>query len=197
MVAQLSEKAQTALVSLSPQVELDPLTQGDYERIKGALKSLRDILLCMTLRATGLRISEVIRVQVEQMEREGPVVTLLVYRGKKGNKTHWERVYLPPQLGTLLWGYVKGNDMNPGERIFKLQRRAVGYIFAKAGRTAIGRPVHPHEFRGLYTKTLIDGGLPVEAAAKMLGHSDIRTTMKHYYDLTQAQREEIQRRIPV
>ena len=185
------------LVVVSSQIEPEPLTQTDYEKIKGALKSLRDILLCMTLRATGLRISEVLRVQVDHMEREGPVVTLLIYRGKKGNKTHWERIYLPPQLGTLLWGYVKGNDMNPGERIFKLQRRAVGYIFAKAGKAAIGRPVHPHEFRGLYTKTLIDGGLPVEAAAKMLGHDDIRTTMKHYYDLTRGQREEIQRRIPV
>ena len=187
---------ETSLVVVGSQIEPEPLTQADYEKIKGVLKSYRDLLLCMTLRATGLRINELLRIQADHIQRDGPTISLLIRRSKKGNN-QWEHMYLPPQLGIQLAEYVKGNSILPGERVFQIGDRMVRYIFAKAGQTAIGRPVHPHEFRHLYTKTLIDGGLPVEAAAKMLGHDDIRTTMKHYYDLTRAQREEIQRRIPV
>ena len=60
----------------------------------------------------------------------------------------------------------------------------------------IGRPVHPHELRHLYVKTLIDGGVPVLAASKLVGHSDTKTTERWYYDLTAEQRRAIQERMP-
>ena len=50
-----------------------------------------------------------------------------------------------------------------------------------------GRPVHPHELRHLYVKTLIDGVIPVVVASKLVGHSDSRTTERWYYDLTAEQ----------
>ena len=197
MTSLRGETAETGLAIIQSQIKPEPLTQTDYEKIKQVLRPYRNLLLCMILRATGLRINEMLRVQADHIQREGPTISLLIRRSKKGDKVLWEHMYLPPQLGVQLVAYVEGNSILPGQRIFGITSRMVRYIFEKAGKTAIGRPVHPHEFRGLYTKTLIDGGLPVEAAAKMLGHDDTKTTMKHYYDLTRIQREEIQRRIPV
>jgi len=48
--------------------------------------------------------------------------------------------------------------------------RQVLYVFAATGRKGIGRPGHA------YVKTLIDGGVPVLAASKLVGHSDSKTT---------------------
>ncbi len=73
--------------------------------------------------------------------------------------------------------------------------RQVRYVFAATGRRGIGRPVHAHELRHLYVKTLIDGGVPVLAASKLVGHSDTRTTERWYYDLTTKQRRAIQERL--
>jgi hypothetical protein len=44
-------------------------------------------------------------------------------------------------------------------------------------------------------KTLIDGGVPVLAASKLVGHSDTKTTERWYYDLTTKQRRAIQERM--
>ena len=185
---------------LSPfegEVQHDTLTQADYEALKSVLPRWRDVLLVMVLRGTGLRISEALRLTPEHLEENGPDTAVLVKRGKKRGKALYERVFLHPVVATALRDYIRGARISPGQRIFAIQRRQVGNIFHKAGMEAIGRPVHPHEFRGLYVKTLLDGGVPLAAAAKMVGHEDPKTTAKWYYELTAGQRAEINRRIPV
>ena len=74
--------------------------------------------------------------------------------------------------------------------------RQVRYVFAATGRKGTGRPVHAHELRHAYVKTLIDGCVPVLAASKLVGHSDTKTTERWYYDLTAEQRRGIQERMP-
>lgn len=188
------------LLPPAPSAEVpELLTQEDYERVKQALTSWRDVLLLQLLRGTGLRISEVLRLTPDGLREDGPYRYLLVRRGKRPRKKggEWERVYLHPTLGVALFDYVRGLRIKPGERIFSITARTVRNIFYRAGKQAIGRRISPHEFRGLYIKTLIDGGLPVEATAKMVGHADPRTTQKWYYELTREQRWEIQRRIPI
>lgn len=176
----------------------EPLTQRDYEAIKNHLKTWRDLLILKFLRATGLRIAESLRVTAGDMREDGPLFYVFVRRGKTRAKTpKFEKVYLPPQLGVELRDFVRGNGIISSQPIFAVSARQYRRIVTEAGLKAIGRRVHPHELRHLYAKTLIDGGLPAEAAAKMLGHADHRTTEKYYYDLTSDQRAEIQRRIPV
>ena len=80
--------------------------------------------------------------------------------------------------------------------MFPITDRQLRYIFAAAGEKSISRPVHPHELLHLYVKTLIDGGVPVLAASKLVGHSDSSTTERWYYDLTAEQRQAIQERMP-
>ena len=183
------------------QVRQDAFTYEDYRAVKAELTSYRDILLAKVLKATGLRINETLRLSPEHLRDDGVNLEILVKRGKRrlkaGVQQLWEAMPLPPELGVELRDYVRGQKVAVGERVFPISDRQVRNIFAKAGKAGIGRPVHPHEFRHLYIKTLLDGGLPAEAAAKMVGHADTRTTIKHYYDLNADQRREIQRRVPV
>lgn len=198
----MADLAQQLVPSLPPAPTSEApelLTQEDYERVKQALTSWRDVLLLQLLRATGLRISEVLRLTPDRLRDDGPHRYVLVRRGKRPRRQggEWERVYLHPTLGVALSDYVRGLRIKPGEVIFPITDRTVRNIFYRAGEQAIGRRVSPHEFRSLYIKTLIDGGLPVAAAAKMVGHADPKTTQKWYYELTREQRWEIQRRIPI
>jgi len=183
------------------EVQEDPFTQEDYVRLRSALENHRDILLVKSLRATGLRIAEMLSVTPEQIEGNGPETYILVRRGKKRLKTgavaKWEKIHLPRELGLELRHYMQGNGMVIGVPIWGVKARQVRNILAKAGLKAIGRRIHPHEFRHLYIKTLIDAGLPAEAAAKMVGHASSQTTEKYYYRLTADQQREIQQRIEV
>jgi integrase len=123
-------------------------------------------------------------------------VSILIQRKKKRRRS-WEALPLQPELAVELRDYIRGNSVKPGERVFPIGDRQVRNIFYQAGLSAIGRRVHPHEFRHLYIKSLIDEGIPVAVASKMVGHASVETTMGHYYELTEAQRAEVQRRVPV
>ncbi len=175
----------------------DPLDQRQYEAFRACLPTWRDVLIAKTLRSTGLRVMEFLRLEGRHYTLSGPDFSLLVRRSKRrARQGEYERVYLPPGLGVELRDYVTGNRIAAQERVFSITDRQVRYVFAAAGKRGIGRPVHPHELRHLYVKTLIDGGVPVLAASKLVGHSDTKTTERWYYDLTAEQRRGIQERMP-
>ncbi len=176
----------------------DPLDQPMYEAFKACLPTWRDVLIAKTLRSTGVRVMEGLRLEGRHYDLSGPYFWILVQRSKRRakHKGEYERVYLPPGLGVELRDYIAGNRIAPDERVFPITDRQVRYVFAAAGKRGIGRPVHPHELRHLYVKTLIDGGVPVLAASKLVGHSDTKTTERWYYDLTAEQRRGIQERMP-
>ena len=181
----------------------DPLTVEDYRLITSALirgksTDARNCLLCKLLYATGLGITELLRLEQHHILTDGPDTVLSIRRGKKRDGSHkWERLPINPGLGLELRSFILGNQIAPGEKVFKITDRQVRSIFERAGIKALGYPISPHQFRKLYVKTLLDAGLPAPAAAKMVGHADSRTTEKWYYELSEKQRYEINKKIPI
>lgn len=182
-------------------VETMPLTLSDYEAVKRALikgrtTDIRNLMIVQILFGTGLRISEILRLTPERIDSNGPETSIWIQRAKKRKKT-WERLPLHAELGVALRAYCAGNQIIAGTPIFGITARQVQRIIKESGQTALGRNIHPKMFRRLYAKTLLDGGLPVAAVANMLGHENSRITEAWYYDLTQDQRYEINKRLPV
>lgn len=70
-------------------------------------------------------------------------------------------------------------------------------MFEKTGLASIGRPVQPEEFRTFFVRTMVDGGIPIAIAAKMVGHVDPRTNQRHYNALTVDRRRVIGEGKPV
>lgn len=73
----------------------------------------------------------------------------------------------------------------------KLTARGLRFVFEKAGIASIGRAVQPEEFRSFFVQTMVDGGVPMAMASKMVGHEDIQTTQAHYYALSANRRRVI------
>ena len=158
------ERYQLPIVRIAEgEIAQDPLDQREYEDFKVCLPTCRDVLIAKMFRATGLRVMELLRLEARHYEVSGPDFSILVRRSKRRSKRggEYERVYLPPGLGVELRDYITGNRIVPGGRVFPITDSQVRYVFAAAGEKGIGRPVHPHELRHLYVKTLIDGGVPV------------------------------------
>ncbi len=187
-------------------VAQDTLTQDEYEAFKAALPSWRDRLICMLLRNTGLRINELLKLTAAECAIEGPSYIAYIRRSKK-KQTVYEALYLNPGLGVQLRDYVKGNNYTLTEPIFgggdnkrdarKITQRGLRFIFEKAGREAIGRPISPKAFRSFFVQTMVDGNVPMAMASKMVGHEDIPTTQAHYYALSADRRRIIGEGIPV
>ena len=91
---------------------------------------------------------------------------------------------------------VFGND-GSSRGSNKITARGLRFVFDKAGIASIGRPVQPKEFRSFFVQTMVDGGVPLVMASKMVGHEDIKTTQAHYYALSADRRRVIGEGIPV
>jgi site-specific recombinase XerD len=193
-----------AIPMLDAPLMRDTLTQGEYETFRDALTNWRDRLICMVLRNTGLRINEVLGLQVRSCKLptlENPASILLIQRSKKRGQAETEPIYINPNLGVQLKTYIqvanKGSSLKPTDKVFNIKARGLRTAFEKAGITALGRPVQPKEFRSLFVQTMVDGGVDMATASKMVGHTDIRTTQKHYYTLSAVRRQMIGEGIPV
>ena len=185
----------------------DTLTQSEYEAFKAALPNWRDRLVAMLLRNTGLRVSELLSLQVRHCALDGPAFIIYSQRSKKRGTIEYEPIYITAGLGVQLRDYIKGNAYELTESIFgnstnqrdprKITARGLRFVFDKTGRASIGRPVSPKDFRSFFVQTMVDGAVPMAMASKMIGHEDIRTTQGHYYKLSADRRRIIGEGIPV
>ena len=65
---------------------------------------------------------------------------------------------------------------------FPYNRLEIGGVesrLKKLGETIQVEKVHPHKFRRTMATTAIDKGMPIEQVQKILGHSQIDTTMQY------------------
>jgi integrase len=193
--------------ALDGQVVRDGLTQGEYQIFRDALTNWRDRIICMCLRNTGLRIGELLALEVGKTMLSGPDYIFYILRSKKRHATEYEPVYLNPALGVQLNDYIKGHNLAPNKKIFgqepgsrdkdHISARGIRFIFEAVGRRVLNRPIQTRDFRKLYIRDLVDGGVPMEVASKMIGHESPRTTAAHYYGLTADRRRMIGERIEV
>jgi integrase len=188
---------------LDGEIEATPLSHSDYDAFKLGLTTWRMILVAKVLRGSGVRISEALGLQRRHCRLNGPDYSLLVQRGKKRNPDPvYSQCWINPELGMELRNFLDGNNIRQSDWVFQgrdpskpLSRYAVNLAFNQAGERTLGRKVNPHELRHLFVTDLIDQGVPVPAAAKMVGHADSRTTERWYYDLTADKRRYIGERI--
>jgi integrase len=67
-------------------------------------------------------------------------------------------------------------------------------VFKKVGRTA-DPPVancHPHRFRDTFAVSLLLKGVALDSVSKLLGHSSIKVTERHYAPWVKARQEQLE-----
>lgn len=130
----------------------------------------------------GLRSSEVLKLEVAAVEREGRKVSIV--RGKTRNARR--ALDLFPDVATLLWPLCK--DRPGTDRVFArhLDRcPAPNYLYKRlhnyCQRAGI-REYCPHSLRGLHSSLALVAGATSHQVAASLGHASFATTAKHYAD---------------
>jgi integrase/recombinase XerD len=159
--------------------EVDALLAAPGE---GQRYALRDRALLETLYATGLRVSELAQLRIEDVHFDEGYLRCI----GKGNK---ERVvplgasakahirqYLQeqrpalagPESGTTLFLSSRGRPFSRSG-LWKLMRNY-------ALKAALGKKVTPHTLRHSFASHLLANGAPLRVIQEMLGHADIATT---------------------
>ena len=144
--------------------------------------ALRDTAIMELMYATGLRATEIIELNMDNINWQ---VGYLVTMGKGGK----ERVVpIGKAAFDLLKRYV--DEVRPKLQSFRsdktlflsrlgsgLTRQGLWKNIKKYARMAnMEKKVHPHTFRHSFATHLLDGGADLRAVQLMLGHADISTT---------------------
>jgi integrase/recombinase XerD len=142
---------------------------------------LRDRAMFEVLYATGLRVSELVGLTLQQLDM---VTGLIITRGK-GNKERmvplgeialdWLERYFR-EARVLLLGGLPCDEVFVTQRKAGMTRQMAWHLIAGYARQQGLPPIGPHVLRHAFATHLVNHGADLRVVQLLLGHSDISTT---------------------
>ncbi len=162
------------------------LSEGEVERLLGAPdtstdRGLRDHAMIVLLYSSGLRVSELVNLQMSNINVESGFVRVT----GKGDKTRVVPIASVALDALREWAQsARPKFARPGEghvflnnRRRPLTRQGVWKLLGRYARIAgISKTVSPHTLRHSFATHLLRGGADLRSVQSMLGHKDISTT---------------------
>lgn len=150
------------------------------EMLRDHCQCPRDLAMIDLLYSTGIRVGELVNLNISDVDfgaRECVVFG-------KGDKER--RVYFDAKAKLHLLNYLsERKDNNPALFVTldapydRLKISGVEIRIRTLGRKINMEKIHPHKFRRTMATRAIDKGMPIEQVQKLLGHSQIDTTMQY------------------
>lgn len=164
-----------------------PFSSAEMEALRVNCIELRDRALVEFLYSTGVRVSELVALNIEDIEMGKQ--ELIVYG--KGNKER--KTYLTDASKFYLKRYLQERCAADGRTVEQLQKEplfvtldyphdrlsvaGIQYMLRQLGLRAGVENVHPHRFRRTIATDLLSRGMPIEQVKDFLGHEKLDTTM--------------------
>lgn len=166
--------------------EVKTIGRNELNRLKRAVYASgnkRDIALIELLIGTGIRVSELVSLTVQDIhltERNGSQnYSYIVIRNGKGSK--YREIPLNSQAKKALEEYLAIRPSS-SDRIFigqrgPLRRESVDKIIKKYCCIAGIEEISAHVLRHTFCTRLVQEGTPIPVVSKLAGHSNVQTTM--------------------
>ena len=169
----------------SHKIKTDKVIKETYsdetlELLRDNCNNLRDLAIIDLLSSTGMRVGELVRLNINDIDFENRECVVF----GKGNK---ERpVYFDARTKIHLRNYINSrNDDNSALFVSldaphdRLNISGVEIRLRQLGRKLGINKVHPHKFRRTVATKAIDKGMPIEQVQRLLGHEKIDTTLRY------------------
>ncbi len=170
-----------------PKKELQNPKFFNQDEITAIIKSVGNLkhrTMLMLAYSAGLRVSEVVALKCRQIDSQRRCVFVEQAKGKKDRvvalspvllvvlREYW-KAYRPDKSGFLFEGQAKGEPYTT---------RSLQLVLAVAKRKAgVIKPGSIHSLRHSFATHLLDKGTDVTMIMKLLGHNDLKTTMRYLH----------------
>ena len=163
------------------------LNENEVERLLESVDTdtplgMRDRAILELLYASGLRLSEIINAQLENLYLEEGFIrvtgkgnkTRVVPVGSRARQTieHYLQTGRPkivkPKTSSHIFISVRGTKLSTS-RVWQIVRE-------RSKRAGLKNSVNPHQLRHSFATHLLSGGADLRIIQEMLGHADISTT---------------------
>ncbi len=157
----------------------DVLNEREVVQIFQSVSNVKHRTMLMMTYACGLRVSEVVRLRIEDIDAQRGLIHL---RDAKGGKDRF--TILPQSLRSTLHHYWKTFQLGQSGWLFPgitpdkhLSERSIQAVFARSLEAAgIHKPVSMHTLRYTFATHLLEHGTDLRHIQKLLGHQSTKTT---------------------
>ncbi len=152
------------------------LSRNEVIKILESLKNAKHKLLLSLAYGSGLRVSEVVGLKVQDLDFEELTVRINQSKGQK------DRISVMPEslidsLKNLVAGKIRNDFVFVSERGGKLTTRTAQKVFKNTLRNlGIKKDATFHSLRHSFATHLLENGTDVRFVQELLGHQNIRTT---------------------
>lgn len=158
----------------------ETISDESIEKLRDGCHEIRDLAMIDLLYSTGIRVGELVKLNIQDIDFEQRECVVF----GKGDKER--KVYFDAKAKIHLKKYLEERvDNNPALFVTldapfdRLKISGVEIRLRKLGRSLSLDRIHPHKFRRTMATRAIDKGMPIEQVQKILGHSQIDTTMQY------------------
>ena len=158
----------------------ETISDEAIEQLRDHCTQIRDIAIIDLLYSTGIRVGELVNLNITDVDLEQRECVVF----GKGDKER--RVYFDAKSKLHLKEYLNlRTDSNPALFVTldapydRLKISGVEIRLRELGKSVGLTKIHPHKFRRTMATRAIDRGMPIEQVQKILGHSQIDTTMQY------------------
>lgn len=156
-----------------------PFSDIELDALRSACGTTRERAIVEMLISTGVRVSELAGMEVQDINTGTMAVHVVHGKGAKERMTYTTPVALKhllaylnerPEETTALFCNEKHGILNPG---------GIRVILNRIADRAGVENVHPHRFRRTFATKLAKRGMDIQEIQRLLGHNSLNTTMKY------------------
>lgn len=143
----------------------------------------RDYAILQTFLQTGIRVSELVNLKLDDIDFENKDMIVRQGKGKKDRT-----IPLESQALDAISKYLQSREKSDSEYVFlarngtSLDVRSVRYLVKKyVSKAGIKKHTSAHTLRHTYGSHKVENGLSIPALQQLLGHKDMQTTYKYVH----------------
>lgn len=164
-----------------PQEIKVPFTDVEIDALRSACRNLKDRAIIEMLLSTGVRISELSQMNVEDVDFASLTVHVKHGKGDKARTTYTTKV-----AALHLKKYLQARKSDSNILFLNIEKTRLlpngfRHILDEIAKRAGVADVHPHRFRRTFASGLAARGMDIQKIQRLLGHANINTTMRYVH----------------
>lgn len=158
-----------------------PFSSVEIDALRLACKNDKERAIVELLLSSGVRVSELSDLTVSDINFENLSVMVRKGKGGKSRTTYMNDLAKKHLLKYLMNRKSVGGYLFYNKKREKLNPGGIRFILNQIAERANVENVHPHRFRRTFATGLARRGMDLQEIRKLLGHSNINTTLEYVF----------------
>lgn len=152
------------------------LTKEEVKQLIESAGSYKSKIMIQFLYASGLRLSELIKLKINDLELKEKIGWVRRGKGSKDRMFLLSEVIIKELEKYMLTLKPDEKYLFPGKKGHTSPRNVQKIVEKAADKAGLKKKVHPHMLRHCFATHLLESGVDIRKIQELLGHSNLQTT---------------------